>query len=79
MPDAVRWDAALAELGAALNAGRLAEVHAAFRQAMSEFGIPEHPDGECPPGDCPCLALEPLVIARVSTILAAPAGARGVA
>lgn len=78
-PDAGRWDATLATLSAALHAGRFEEVAAAFRQAMAEFGIPEHPGGVCPPGDCPCVALEPLVLARVSTLLAAPAGSRGVA
>jgi hypothetical protein len=73
------WDAAITTLSAALRAGRLREVTAAFGQAMSEFGVPDHADGKCPPGDCPCEALEPLVVARVAMILAAPAGSKGVA
>jgi hypothetical protein len=72
MSDAGRWDAAMAAIKAALRAGRLAEIVAAFQQAMAELGIPDHPGGKCPPGDCPCEALTPLVLARAATILAAP-------
>jgi hypothetical protein len=79
LSDALRWDAALTMLAAALRAGRLAEVAAAFRQAMAELGIPDHPDGECPDKFCPCVPFEPLVMARVAALLAVPAGAEGAA
>lgn len=42
---------------------------AAFRQAMAEFGIGEHPDGKCPESGCQCCSLEPLVTARAFELL----------
>jgi hypothetical protein len=77
MAGADRWDAAVAAIKAALDAGRLAEIAAAFMQAMAEFGIPDHPGGTCPPGACPCLAFEPLVVARVAALLGTRAGEPG--
>ena len=68
-------DATLSAIAAALTAGRIAEVVAAFSPAMAELGIPEHDGGGCPPGDCPCVPFEPLVIARVAALLATPAPA----
>ena len=42
---------------------------AAFKQAMAEFGIGEHPDGNCPEGGCQCCSLEPLVTMRAFELL----------
>jgi hypothetical protein len=77
LSDADRWDAALSVLAAALRAGRLPEIVAAFGQASAELGVPAHPDGVCPDAFCPCVPFEPLVMARVAALLAVPAGSRG--
>ena len=73
LSDALRWDAALSVLTAALRAGRLPEVAAAFGQAMAELGVPEHPGGVCPDVWCVCVPFEPLVMARVAALLMVPA------
>jgi hypothetical protein len=49
-------------------------IIAAFKQAMAEFGIPEHPDGRCPDAGCQHSALEPLVTARADELLGLPIG-----
>jgi hypothetical protein len=50
-------------------------VVAAFRQALAEFGIPDHPGGRCPAEDCDCLALTDVVTFRAYEILGLPASA----
>jgi hypothetical protein len=47
---------------------------AAFRRAMAEFGIPEHPGGQCPAPGCQCSPLEALVTARAHELLGIPVG-----
>jgi hypothetical protein len=42
---------------------------AAFKQAMAEFGIPEHPGGKCPSPGCQCSPLEMLVTVRAEELL----------
>lgn len=41
----------------------------AFRQAMDENGVPEHPGGKCPAPDCNCVALADVVEDRALEIL----------
>lgn len=48
---------------------------AAFKQAMADLGIPEHPGGQCPSEDCDCLALMEVVTFRAYEILGLPAEA----
>jgi hypothetical protein len=45
---------------------------AAFRQALGELSIPDHPGGECPTQDCTCMALVELVTFRAYEILGLP-------
>jgi hypothetical protein len=54
----------IAEATAALNLSI-----AAFKQALADFGIPEHPGGRCPSSDCQCSPAEPLVTARAYELL----------
>ena len=54
----------LAEAAAAFN-----HALGAFKQAMAEFGIPEHPGGKCPSPGCQCSPLEALVTARAYELL----------
>ena len=42
----------------------------AYLQAMVEFGIPEHPGGQCPAPDCNCEDLIDQVDARALQIVA---------
>lgn len=48
---------------------------AAFKQAMAELGIPDHPGGQCPSEDCDCMALVEVVTFRAYEILGLPAEA----
>ena len=41
----------------------------AFKQAMAEFGIGNHPDGKCPTAGCPCALLAAPVTARAHELL----------
>lgn len=41
----------------------------AFKQAMAEAGIPEHPGGKCPTVDCRCLELAGQIEARAIQII----------
>ena len=41
----------------------------AFKQAMTEAGIPEHPGGKCPTPDCNCEDLADQVEARAIQIV----------
>jgi hypothetical protein len=50
------------------------EMIAAFKQAMTEFGIAEHPGGRCPAPGCQCSPLEALVTARANELLGFPDG-----
>ena len=45
------------------------EVVAAFREAMAEFGVADHPCSCCPPADCQRCALEPHIRARAFRLL----------
>lgn len=40
----------------------------AFLQAMTEFGIANHQDGQCPAADCRCLELADQIEARAVQI-----------
>jgi hypothetical protein len=42
---------------------------AAFKQALAELGIPDHPGGQCPAESCDCLALIEVVTFRAYEIL----------
>jgi hypothetical protein len=42
---------------------------AAWKQAMAEYGVPEHPAGECPSVPCPCAVADELVTARAYELL----------
>jgi hypothetical protein len=44
----------------------------AFKLAMRELGVPEHPDGQCPDWDCNCRELQPALVARVTELLTDP-------
>jgi len=44
-----------------LAAEALDRAFAAFKQAMAELGIPEHPGGQCPAEACNCMALAEVV------------------
>jgi len=48
---------------------------AAFKQALAELGVPDHPGGRCPAEDCNCMALAEVVAFRAYEILGLPAGA----
>ena len=61
------YEMPLAETAAAFNM-----TLAAFKQALDEFGIPEHPDGKCPSPGCQCSPLEALVTARANELLGFP-------
>lgn len=41
----------------------------AFVQAMTDLGIPEHPDGQCPGPDCDCETKADQVEARAIQII----------
>jgi hypothetical protein len=54
----------------------VAAAHAAFdeqigawKQAMAEFGVPEHPGGKCPIQPCPCSAMAELVTLRACELM----------
>lgn len=49
-------------------------VLGAFRQAMTDLGIPEHPDGQCPRPDCDCESRADEVEARAIQIIEAKIG-----
>ena len=57
------------EIPADMAAAVWNETIAAFKQAMAEFCLPEHPDGRCPSPDCQCSPLEALVTARAYELL----------
>ena len=42
---------------------------AAYKQAMAEFGVPLHVEGECPSLPCPCWATAELRMLRVQELL----------
>lgn len=42
---------------------------AAWKQAMAESGIPEHPGGKCPSQPCPCEAASDQVTVRACELL----------
>lgn len=46
----------------------------AFKQAMTDLGIPEHPGGKCPAPDCRCEDLADQVEARAIEIIEAELG-----
>jgi hypothetical protein len=46
----------------------------AFKQAMADLGIPDHPGGKCPSPDCRCKALADQVEARAIAIVEAELG-----
>jgi hypothetical protein len=46
-----------------------AQSIAAWKQAMAEFGIADHPGGKCPAPDCQCSPLSELVTARAYELL----------
>jgi hypothetical protein len=50
----------------------LDRVFAAVKQALAEFGVPEHPGGRCPATDCNCLALADDVMGRAYELLGLP-------
>lgn len=50
-------------------AARLDLVFSAFKQAMAELSIPDHPGGQCPAAPCDCSALLELVTLRAAEIL----------
>lgn len=66
---AVRLLAQYYEMPLAETAAAFDRALAAFRQAMAEFGIPEHPGGRCPSPGCQCSPLEALVSARADELL----------
>lgn len=45
---------------------------AAFKQALAELGIPDHPGGQCPAASCQCMTLEEIVTFRAYEILGLP-------
>ncbi len=47
----------------------LDRVFGAFKQALAELGIPDHPGGQCPAEDCDCMALIEVVTFRAYEIL----------
>jgi hypothetical protein len=48
---------------------------AAWKQAMAEFGVPDHPGGKCPSLPCPCSAMTELITFRAYELLGLPASA----
>jgi hypothetical protein len=55
-----------------MHSRAIMQAAAAFRQAMDELGVPEHPNGECPTPDCTCVAVAPLVEVRAYELLRLP-------
>ena len=47
----------------------LSEIFAAWKQAMAEMGVPEHPGGKCPAQPCNCGALMELVTFRAYELM----------
>ena len=45
---------------------------AAWKQAMAEFGVPEHPDGKCPAQPCPCSPMAEMVTFRAYELMGLP-------
>ena len=47
-------------------------VFGAFKQALADLGVRDHPGGQCPAGDCDCMALIEVVTFRAYEILGLP-------
>ena len=47
-------------------------VIGAFRQAMADLGVPEHPGGKCPSRPCPCSPMATLVELRADELMGFP-------
>ena len=52
----------------------LDRAFAAFKQALAEVDVPEHPGGQCPTASCECMALAEVVTFRAYEILGLPPG-----
>ena len=48
---------------------------AAWKQAMAESGVPEHPEGRCPSQPCPCEAVADQVTRRACELMSLPPAA----
>lgn len=58
-----------------VSAAALDQNLAAWKQAMTEFGVPDHVNGKCPALPCPCGAMEKQVTRRAYELLGLPASA----
>lgn len=47
----------------------LDQSFAAWKQALQEFGVPDHPGGQCPGQPCPCSAMAELVTFRAYELM----------
>jgi hypothetical protein len=55
-----------------MAAEALDRAFAAFKQALAELRIPDHPGGQCPTASCECMALAEVVTFRAYEILGLP-------